>query len=568
MKHYLNYAKKLFVIFALIVHSLPAVVKSQEFKLLDNSQNRIVINKVLPPNPSNLDRIIKVPMSFTVLPNGTVGEIIPLIKGDPAVISVSLKTLKKWKFNPIEDDIIMKGEITFTFSPEGGDNSSTNVNSLSPTIKKSANTQKEKYYSVSHHSWGKFMNNNAVWINNKENSNQGKNTELSFTFNLSEDNIYDIEIAGDDTASLIIDGQKLSILSNFNDSDKFKLYLNKGEHICSVQLLNLPSSSSKWQDNPVGFGMVISAKGKVIVTTRDKEYLVNQSVKYYPVSHPVWNDLLKNHAVWINNKENNHEGEYKDLTFETTIPKSGFYNFEISADDTAEFILDGNKITDISYQKGIYNFKIHLEEGVHQLQMKVMNFILNKAKWEDNAVGAAILVKDNSGNIVFSTRDEKYCYEEQIENTRDRNIQAELKINKPIIERNKLINTKDDVKKLLFNSKWKVVYSYHGLDYLSKIQDKEYLKSTYFFNNDRLTVSKNDGSILLNSNCFIGDITEQSNELTSFKLIIPLTKKEQEFNGRKQDVYIIYIMDINTLKVCDSQYDSPCESHFTIKRYN
>lgn len=401
------------ILFLLIVHSLPAVVLAQEFKSLEISKNRVVLNKVLPPSPSNLDRTVKIPMSFTVLPDGTVGEVIPLSKGDPSLEAISIKTLKKWKFNPIEDETIMKGEITFTFSPEGGGDSYSSKESLSTkSDNKSKNTKYGTYYPVNFSAWGEFMNKYAVWVDNEVNSNQGNIKELTFSFSLSEDKVYDIEIAADNIATVIFDGDEVTKVSNYVGKEIFKLFLRKGNHKCSIKLFNYASSTSKWEDNPVGFAMVVSDNGKTIITTRDQVYVVKETGKYYPVSHPVWNDLLKNHAVWINNKENNHEGEYKDLTFETKIPKSGFYNFEISADDTAEFTLDGNKIMDISYQKGIHNFKIILEEGVHQLQMKVMNFTLYKSKWEENAVGAAILIKDNSGIVVFSTRDEKYCHKE------------------------------------------------------------------------------------------------------------------------------------------------------------
>lgn len=414
MKHYLNHFKILFVVFVLIVHSLPAVVVSQEFKSLDISKNRVVVNKILPPSPSNLDRTVKVPLSFAVLPDGTVGEVIPLSKGDPTLEAISIKTLKKWKFNSIEDDITMKGEITFTFSPEGGgDSHSSNERLSTQSDNKSESTKLGTYYPVNFTAWGEFMNKYAVWLDNEVNSNQGNIKELTFSFSLSEDKVYEIEIAADNIATVFFDGDEVTKVSNYVGKEIFKLFLRKGNHICSIKLFNYASATSRWEDNPVGFAMVISDNGKTIITTRDQEYVVKETAKYYPVSHPLWNDLLKNHAVWINNKENNHEGEYKDLTFETTIPKTGFYNFEISADDTAEFILDGNKIMDISYQKVIHNFKIKLEEGVHQLQMKVMNITLYKSKWEENPVGAAILIKDNSGNIVFSTRDGKYCYDIQ-----------------------------------------------------------------------------------------------------------------------------------------------------------
>ncbi|MFN4903282.1 MAG: energy transducer TonB [Ignavibacteria bacterium] len=423
MKHYLNHTNILFVVFALIVHSLPTVVISQELKSLDISKNRVVLNKVLPSSPSNMDRTVKIPMSFTVLPDGTVGEVIPLSKGDPSLEANSIKTLKKWKFNPIEDNVIMKGEITFTFSPEGGgDNYTAKENPLPLTKNKLEDSMKEKYYSVNHHHWGGFMNSHAVWIDEGTLSHEGKLYKMTFSTENLEKGIYYYEYSADDSEEVYFDGDILKNFIDINNSEKGKLYLHEGIHKIQTAIRNSAINKQFWRDNPAGFAFTLTnERGKIVFSTRDEKHCYKKpnTPKFYPVSHPVWNDLLQRHAVWINNKENNHEGEYKDLTFETTIPKSRFYNFEISADDTAEFLLDGNKIMDISYQKGIHDFKIKLEEGVHQLQMKVMNFTLNKTKWEENAVGAAILVKDDSGNIVFSTRDEKYCYDIHIPSITD-----------------------------------------------------------------------------------------------------------------------------------------------------
>lgn len=414
----INYIQSLVlsILFLLIVHSLPSVVVSQEFKLLDNSRNRVILNKVLPPSPSNLDRTVKIPLSFSVLPNGTVGEVIPLSKGDPSLEVVSIKTLKKWKFNPIEDDIVMKGEITFTFSPEGG-NYTPNKERIIPTINKLDEKKKEKYYSVNHHHWGAFLNNHAVWIDEGTLSQEGILYKMIFSTEYLEKGIYNYEYSADDSEEVYFDGVSIKNFIDNQNSEKGKLFLHEGIHKFQILMRNSVINKQLWRDNPAGFAFTLTnERGQIVFSTRDEKHCYKRlnNPKYYPVSHPVWNDLLKNHAVWINNKEKIHEGEYKDLTFEITIPKSGFYNFEISADDTAEFLLDGNKIMDISYQKGIHNFKIKLEEGAHQLQMKVMNFTLYKSNWEENAVGVAILIKDNLGNVVFSTRDGNYCYKEMI----------------------------------------------------------------------------------------------------------------------------------------------------------
>ena len=79
--------------------------------------NRTVLNKVLPPSPPSLDRLVTIKIRFNVLPDGTVGIMKPMTKGDPALEGISLKTLKKWKFNALASETEMTGVITFTFKP-------------------------------------------------------------------------------------------------------------------------------------------------------------------------------------------------------------------------------------------------------------------------------------------------------------------------------------------------------------------------------------------------------------------------------------------------------------------
>lgn len=79
--------------------------------------NRTVLNKVLPPSPDALTKLVSIKIKFTVNPDGTVGDMRPMTKGDPALEGLSMKTLKKWKFNRLDADIQMTGTITFTFKP-------------------------------------------------------------------------------------------------------------------------------------------------------------------------------------------------------------------------------------------------------------------------------------------------------------------------------------------------------------------------------------------------------------------------------------------------------------------
>lgn len=80
--------------------------------------NRVVLNKVLPPCSNNLLRQEKIMIECEVLPNGKIGEMKPLSEGNPALIASSMRSLKKWTFDPVQESLIMKGNITFTFNPD------------------------------------------------------------------------------------------------------------------------------------------------------------------------------------------------------------------------------------------------------------------------------------------------------------------------------------------------------------------------------------------------------------------------------------------------------------------
>lgn len=77
--------------------------------------NRTVMRKVLPRYPKGLNRGAQIKIKFTVSSDGRVIDMIPMTKGDPQLEHAAQKALRKWRFNPLKDDIIMKGVITFTF---------------------------------------------------------------------------------------------------------------------------------------------------------------------------------------------------------------------------------------------------------------------------------------------------------------------------------------------------------------------------------------------------------------------------------------------------------------------
>ena len=77
--------------------------------------NRIVLHKPLPKFPSGVNTNAELKFRFTVMPDGTVGRIIPLQKADPRLETAALAALRQWRFNVLKEDVVMEGVIPLTF---------------------------------------------------------------------------------------------------------------------------------------------------------------------------------------------------------------------------------------------------------------------------------------------------------------------------------------------------------------------------------------------------------------------------------------------------------------------
>lgn len=79
---------------------------------------RQIITEVLPEYPPGLNREAVIKISFAVLPNGTVGEMVPLLKGDSTLEEITLNAFRQWRFNPLSPDapqVSQPGVITFRY---------------------------------------------------------------------------------------------------------------------------------------------------------------------------------------------------------------------------------------------------------------------------------------------------------------------------------------------------------------------------------------------------------------------------------------------------------------------
>ena len=400
---------------------------------------RIVLNKILPPSPSNLDKDVDVTIEFTVMPDGTVGDMRPATKGDPALESISLKTLKKWRFNAIDTDITMRGKITFSFKGEGGletrivntldSESDSHISEDLDEIETTAQSKQllykpifadessgekankdikdlSKYYAVSHGSWGSFMNNHAVWIDNMELCHEGISKILYFTTPELESGLYEFEIAADDNAELFIDNEKVTSFSSFGSSEKFKMKLEKGIHEIRVVLQNIVLSKTNWIENAVGTAIVIrNAKNEIVLSSRDTRFC--HRLFSTPITYPMNKGvkLMIDQGVWINYLGSLEVDKPIEINWEFDIKEQGVYSFHMQADNEAEIYVDGQLIEKVTDWATETITKVFLEKGEHSLKTIVINRPGEKESWDSNPGGIAIMIKNKAGVKIFGSRD-------------------------------------------------------------------------------------------------------------------------------------------------------------------
>lgn len=93
----------------------------QPFTIEGDAAQRMILNQVIPRYPAGLQKEEVVKIRFTVLPDGQIGLMIPMRKGDPTLEKITLEALRQWRFNPLPAAVEQKnvtGIITFRYELE------------------------------------------------------------------------------------------------------------------------------------------------------------------------------------------------------------------------------------------------------------------------------------------------------------------------------------------------------------------------------------------------------------------------------------------------------------------
>jgi protein TonB len=62
---------------------------------------RKIYSYILPTYPEGVNKEIDIRLKFSIMPDGTVGQIIPLIKADTRLETAAINSLRQWRFEPL-----------------------------------------------------------------------------------------------------------------------------------------------------------------------------------------------------------------------------------------------------------------------------------------------------------------------------------------------------------------------------------------------------------------------------------------------------------------------------------
>lgn len=97
----------------------PAATSSgMPYTIEGDAAKRSIVNQVLPEYPPGLQNEAVVKIRFWVLPDGRIGNMLPVRKGDPVLDQLTMRAMRQWRFSALSNDAEKKnaeGVITFVY---------------------------------------------------------------------------------------------------------------------------------------------------------------------------------------------------------------------------------------------------------------------------------------------------------------------------------------------------------------------------------------------------------------------------------------------------------------------
>ncbi|MBD3291257.1 TonB family protein [candidate division KSB1 bacterium] len=100
------------------IRAIPGTAGDSPYQIEGKAAKRTILTRVIPQYPENVQQEAVIKIRFSVLPNGLVGEMIPVLKSNDMLERITLDAFKQWRFNPLPPDVEQipeYGTITFKY---------------------------------------------------------------------------------------------------------------------------------------------------------------------------------------------------------------------------------------------------------------------------------------------------------------------------------------------------------------------------------------------------------------------------------------------------------------------
>lgn len=131
-------------------------------------------------------------------------------------------------------------------------------------------------FPVDHPSWSVWMNQNAVWVNNKTNALPNSTQTIERDFNVDVSTTYNVVVMNTDSVSVFIDDILIKTINGFNvvsdiNNTFTPTFLSAGSHVIKI-VTSTGAGSIVWNANPTGVAVsIVKDSITVFNTVRDYE---------------------------------------------------------------------------------------------------------------------------------------------------------------------------------------------------------------------------------------------------------------------------------------------------------
>ena len=131
-------------------------------------------------------------------------------------------------------------------------------------------------FSVTHPTWSVWMNQNAVWVNNRTNALPNTSQTIERDFYVSAGGVYNLYVMNTDSVTVYIDDILIKTVNGFNvivdpENSYTPTYIGVGNHTIKI-VVSTDGGSVVWSANPTGVAVSLILDGVTVAFNTVKNY--------------------------------------------------------------------------------------------------------------------------------------------------------------------------------------------------------------------------------------------------------------------------------------------------------